>query len=289
MSDGQWPKGYKVEAIQASLELSPESPSGLVWKTSPNAWVEVGEIAGTKRPGGWYVELNKKYYRAACLVLMLNNVFPEVGEVAFHKDDNRFNNSLQNLMWIQPGSEDYLERLRRNIRTSGCTYAKERRNLEVLLDSLVLDPTSPSGLAWKKKGRGRQPGKAAGFKAADGSYKVVVDSEMYSASRLVLILDGQLPESGQVAVHLNGIKGDNSIENLRWVTRSELGARNGKATNPKFPYVYRVGDQFVARYRVTTPEGYVLDEVLVGTYDTPRKAHAAAMRSRAKHPLVMGT
>ena len=107
---------------------------------------------------------------------------------------------------------------------------------------LEVDPTSPSGLRWKKSNSNRKPvGAPAGCKNHDGYWTVRVNGQHVLAHRAVLFLSGVLPKSeGLVVDHINRNRLDNRLENLRWVTSSE-NARNTEhyATPFGFKWVHR--------------------------------------------------
>ena len=87
---------------------------------------------------------------------------------------------------------------------------------------LEVDPTSPSGLRWKKKRNGRSNGWiASGHLDNRGYWVVCLDFKKHLVHRLVLELSGVLPKSELQADHINRIRSDNRLENLRWVTRSQ--------------------------------------------------------------------
>lgn len=71
---------------------------------------------------------------------------------------------------------------------------------------------------WKK--RGRLLGKMAGGIGTGGYVRINISGKLHLAHRLAwLYVQGEFPEN--VIDHINGITGDNSLENLRACTRSE--------------------------------------------------------------------
>ena len=81
-------------------------------------------------------------------------------------------------------------------------------------------------LIWKVGGQGRQRGKPAGSYDSNGYRKVSIDKKVYRMHRVIwLHVYGEFPPND--TDHINGIRDDNRIENLRAVTRSE-NCRNAK-------------------------------------------------------------
>lgn len=72
---------------------------------------------------------------------------------------------------------------------------------------------------WLKTGSGRDASKPAGYKAADGYRSICIKGSHYKEHRLVwLYLTGNWP-SDQID-HINGVKDDNRMSNLREATAS---------------------------------------------------------------------
>lgn len=83
---------------------------------------------------------------------------------------------------------------------------------------------------WKKKGRGRPFGKVAGTKHSTGYIHITICRKIYKAHRLVwLYIHGKFPEYDMD--HINHIKDDNSLKNLRSCTRSENMGNQRKQIN----------------------------------------------------------
>lgn len=84
--------GLKIEDY---LEYCEESPSGLIWKKSPNNHKK--KIAGCFSQNYWKVKFNKRIYVSSHLVLKLFGQVIQEGQVVDHIDGNTSNNRIENL------------------------------------------------------------------------------------------------------------------------------------------------------------------------------------------------
>ena len=92
-------------------------------------------------------------------------------------------------------------------------------NVEYATEFLTLDPSSPSGLRWRKRThRGRmKPGEVVGTRRLNGYWATTLQSEPTYCHRIVWALHhGEDP--GQVSIdHKDRNQNNNAIENLRAV------------------------------------------------------------------------
>ena len=96
---------------------------------------------------------------------------------------------------------------------------KESITQKHLKELLHYDPET-GFFIWNKRGRGLSFGKRAGNKKRDGYVRIMLNRREYSAHRLAwLYIHGSFPK-GQID-HINHVRADNRIKNLRDVTRSE--------------------------------------------------------------------
>lgn len=78
-------------------------------------------------------------------------------------------------------------------------------------------------LFWNKRGKGRKFGKEAGCFDSSGYRVIGVCGAVYPAHRVIwLMVYGEIRQDLEID-HINGIKDDNRIENLRLVTGQQNG------------------------------------------------------------------
>lgn len=128
---------------------------------------------------------------------------------------------------------------------------------ELLKEYFYIDHSSPSSIRWKVSRRSSKnisEGSPAGTLHHSGYYYIRFLQNFIAAHRLVYLLHhGVIPEN-MVIDHINGVRSDNRIENLRLVTL-ELNNRNTKTrkdnkSGVKGVYFRHVkgSDYWVARY-----------------------------------------
>ena len=102
-------------------------------------------------------------------------------------------------------------------------------HVEMFQDFLYYDSTSPSGLRWKVWNRSRNPlcSKQAGDIAGTPKYNskgeiesffVKINASLYSACRIVMVLNGEKLSEELVVDHIDGNPTNNSINNLRQIS-----------------------------------------------------------------------
>ena len=113
----------------------------------------------------------------------------------------------------------------------------KRPSLTCLQEYLQVDPTSPSGLRWKKQPSNRcSVGQPAGTQNREGYWRLHLKRRSILNHRAVLLLSGVLPGSDDLFVdHINRDKSDNRLENLRWVTHA-ANQRNQPKRTKRSPF-----------------------------------------------------
>ena len=99
-----------LKQIEALLEISESSPSGLIWKVKRKNR-NPGDIAGTCRPSGhWQIKINNIHYGVHRIIFLLQNKYDPKDSVIDHKAgtekplelraasraENRWNSKKQN-------------------------------------------------------------------------------------------------------------------------------------------------------------------------------------------------
>ena len=88
------------------------------------------------------------------------------------------------------------------------------------------------------------------------------------------------PQDGLMVDHIDRDKANNKVDNLRWVTKAQ-NMKNTQcrgSSGLKFAYLMPSG-RYQARYKPSTGKPMVN----CGTYDTPYRAHIAALVHRLEH------
>lgn len=116
---------------------------------------------------------------------------------------------------------------------------------------------------------------------AKGYYRVGLKNKSYACHRIVLALNGVLPDASDTEVdHIDGNRANNDLRNLRWCTRS-VNEQNKRIKNKSgFRYVVPTpAGRWLASYRCLG-----INKIkYAGTYDTPYEAHIAALAHRLEH------
>ncbi len=123
-------------------------------------------------------------------------------------------------------------------------------------------------------------GAVAGAKSTkDGYIRIIINRKSYLAHRLAwLHFYGQFPN--KIIDHIDGVRSNNAITNLRDVTLS-INAQNVKASSPKTksPYlgVSQKGNKFQAQIKINKKLKYL------GMFKTATEAHEAYLREKRLH------
>lgn len=126
-------------------------------------------------------------------------------------------------------------------------------------------------LFWKSSG------KEAGSLNDDGYIRVQVKNTRYAAHRLVFFMHhGYFP---RVLDHINGIKSDNRIENLRSADHCKNGMNQGLnvANTSGYKNVFRQNNKWCVRLKINSKNTWF------GSYDDIELAELVAIEARNKH------
>ena len=142
---------------------------------------------------------------------------------------------------------------------------------------LTYDP-STGEFNWLSSRRGRRKDRLPGTINGQGYRQISFDGKKIAAHRLAwLFVNGRWP--ADEIDHINGIRHDNRIENLREATRitnlQNLKRANSKSTTGLLGVCRKEGGhRFGARIRINTQQKWL------GSYATPGEAHAAYIAAK---------
>lgn len=142
----------------------------------------------------------------------------------------------------------------------------------------LLDYDAETGVfTWRESRGGSQSGGAAGFMNPKGYVRICISGKRYAAHRLAwLYVNGEWP-SGEVD-HLNGVRNDNRIANLRDATTSinQQNQRQARTNNRSSGLlgVTRKRSKWQAQIETNGRN------VFLGCYSTKEDAHLAYLKAK---------
>lgn len=151
---------------------------------------------------------------------------------------------------------------------------------ERLKELLEYDPET-GVFVWKITRRGKaKAGARAGAINNNGYEHIWIDQIAYKSHRLAwLYVNGSWP--ARAIDHINRIKSDNRITNLREATKAQNGWNRGKNSNNTSGYPgvswHKTVGKWSARIRIDSARKHL------GYFDTPEEANAAYVRAKAEH------
>ena len=136
---------------------------------------------------------------------------------------------------------------------------------------LHYDPDT--GVFTRRISRGRwRSGTIAGSSHSEGYWMIRLNGASCLAHRLAWIyMTGEWPKAD--IDHINMIRSDNRIANLREASRSENNANTGHRKSNKTGLKGASFESFTGRYKAQIKKGGVLHTI--GRFDTPEEAHKA--------------
>jgi len=120
-------------------------------------------------------------------------------------------------------------------------------------------------------------GQMVGSKCHNGYLRLSIDYKSHQAHRLVWILhNGDIPK-GLFIDHINGIRDDNRIDNLRLVTKQENGFNDHKAKGYSWS---KVSDKWESYIKVD------YKKINLGLFDTESDARQAYLNAKEKYHAI---
>lgn len=138
-------------------------------------------------------------------------------------------------------------------------------------DALSYDPATGE-LRWKIRREGVKLGAIAGSLDALGYRTIGISGKVYKAHRLAwFIHHGAWPERG--LDHINEVRDDNRLVNLRLATKGQNGANRGKTKSNKSGFKGVSQHKRSGRWQAEIRFG--VTRLYLGLHDSPEEAHAA--------------
>lgn len=150
--------------------------------------------------------------------------------------------------------------------------------IEYIRECIAYDKDT-GDLTWKKKVSTKvKVGSKVGCVHKDGYLRVKLNGKYYLGHRLIwALVYGKLPE--KFIDHINGIKNDNRLCNLRELSHSENMQNRFKASSHSasgFIGSSKNGRRYQAQIVIDKKKHYI------GCFDTAEEAHAAYMEAKRK-------
>lgn len=149
--------------------------------------------------------------------------------------------------------------------------SKKDISLQALMEALHYDPDTGI-FAWKMGVHESWTGRKAGTINSDGYVRIAYKKTGFKAHRIAwAFCNRRMPDDRMHIDHINGIKTDNRIANLRLCSAKE------NCENMKMPKSNKVGLKGVSRSggRFRAHITHHRKQIHLGCFETPQEAHAA--------------
>lgn len=138
---------------------------------------------------------------------------------------------------------------------------------------------------WRDPSRSKRGSGIAGSINKLGGYvDIKIDYKLYKAHRLVwLYVYGRFPLRGFEIDHINRVKDDNTLYNLREVTRSRNQMNRDARANSGYRGVHRLRNKKIRPYVAQVTINYKRHHI--GYFDTAEEAHSAYVNFLEQHEI----
>jgi hypothetical protein len=111
---------------------------------------------------------------------------------------------------------------------------EKKRGFAPCLRGLKYSPQS--GVLYRNKKKSRGKAGAVGFLNSHGYLSIIIDGSNWFIHRLAFYFMGDSPD-GYIIDHVNGIRTDNRLSNLRKVSKSQNNLNKSPHRRGKIPYI----------------------------------------------------
>lgn len=153
------------------------------------------------------------------------------------------------------------------------------------INELLSYEPSTGFFRWAKDRKRKKAGSIAGTATKEGYVRIAINGKLHAAHRLAwVVMHGSTPSN--VIDHINGIRSDNRISNLRDVTTSE-NAQNQKKARADNKSSGLLGAYYV-KHRGNWQSQITLNGKAkhLGIFKTAKEAHEAYLKAKREiHPM----
>lgn len=285
------PEPMSLGLLKTILRYDPETGQ-FTWLINSTR-MKRGSVAGTTSTRGYVaIKIDGQLYKAHRLAWYFSTeVWPDSALEIDHINENKGDNRIINLRLVTRSENQKNIASRRTWKAKpaptekrfGRGVMRSAPMTQEQMRALLSYDTLSGNITWASDCGGKdnkriKAGTLAGCLNAYGYIVIRVDKVLYPAHRLAWFL-----ESGiwpvQLIDHVNGVRSDNRLENLRLATASQNGV-NRRASLPNtsgYRGVVRVRDKWLAQIGI---DGYHKN---LGTFDTPEAAYDAYSAAVREH------